>query len=741
MQNRGAGSYDTWPATVAQRTGYRFETLLDGGDGNDYLDGGYGHDVLKGGSGSDYLFGYLGNDTLFGGDGVGIDTLDGGSGDDNLYVQTEGSFAFGNTGRDYIVSGDLGNYLHGGADDDNLYGNGGDDALSGDSGNDLLFGGSGDDWISGGDGNDRIIGGTGVNVLTGGNGSDLFVIDDHVGSMQIINDFKPGEDKLSLEQVATLPSNNSRYSYSQYYYYEALRLIASGSDTIVILPGGGQATVKGVSISQFDASFFVKGYNPNPSRPEFQQGTARPAQPQTTNLSQLASTVTLPGTRLNLIDVTPLTTVQLDPLATAASIPLETIQRDNTLPPIYANSPAPQYEGTIHHFTGTIWGKIPLNILNDAKDPSISQRYYTSTSPEKWTQGSSGNDTILGSETNQLLAGNDGNDSITGSVGADMISGGNGNDFLDGGPGNDTIAGGLGSDRINSGRGADTIVYQSINDSTGLSPSTMDVILAFEKGSDIFDLSALGNQNMSTLGLLPKNWAASVFTFNNIFQSIVGNDSYFGITGTDFKVKIQDQRVTFTSSDFIFSSPNSSLINQSKINQATSGDDNILGDDANNIIAGLDGYDRIEAGLGNDSIDGGNGNDILFGQNGNDSILGGEGNDTLLGGEGDDFLNGGNGDDVLFGGVGADLIQGWGGHDVIVYASLDDSKQSAMDILQTFEPGYEKIDISYMNQTYAFADIYQTQENGNTYFGISNTQFKVELLGQHVLSNSDFIFQ
>jgi serralysin len=76
-----------------------------------------------------------------------------------------------------------------------------------------------------------------------------------------------------------------------------------------------------------------------------------------------------------------------------------------------------------------------------------------------------------------------------------------------------------------------------------------------------------------------------------------------------------------------------------------SGDDSIVGNNANNVLTGNGG---------NDSLYGGNGNDTLNGDAGADTLKGGAGADTLNGGADNDTLKGGGGADALNGGLGSD---------------------------------------------------------------------------------------
>ncbi|MGE5539244.1 MAG: beta strand repeat-containing protein [Gemmatimonas sp.] len=65
-------------------------------------------------------------------------------------------------------------------------------------------------------------------------------------------------------------------------------------------------------------------------------------------------------------------------------------------------------------------------------------------------QGTSGNDTIIGTARN---------DEIKGGGGDDLLLGGAGNDELSGGAGNDTLDGGSGRDELSGGSGNDVLVY------------------------------------------------------------------------------------------------------------------------------------------------------------------------------------------------------------------------------------------------------------------------------------------
>ena len=104
------------------------------------------------------------------------------------------------------------------------------------------------------------------------------------------------------------------------------------------------------------------------------------------------------------------------------------------------------------------------------------------------------------------------------------------------------------------------------------------------------------------------------------------------------------------------------------------GDNQLRGDGGNDLIVGGSGIDTINGGIGDDEIYGDDNNDILRGEAGDDTIFGGDGDDLFFGAEGEDVLtgglgidtiNGGNDDDEIHGDAGNDVLRGDGGNDTI----------------------------------------------------------------------------
>ena len=261
--------------------------LIDGGTGNDKVVGGYGDDVLYGGDGDDYIegdvqdlvgtdapppltdrskfgsdliYGGKGDDRILGNDGddiihggEGQDTISGGQGNDYLYGGDDGDAIWGNEGNDYLFGGDgidilYGNegndHMFGGNDQDYLYGGDGNDKLSGDDQDDILYGEGGDDILEGGSGNDTLIGGDGddimlagigQDILEGGEGSDIYIFNIGDG----VNEIK---ETLSDIRIDNIP-NFVQFNFSSDQINNVSNV--NGEDLLIEFGVNDSVTVKG----------------------------------------------------------------------------------------------------------------------------------------------------------------------------------------------------------------------------------------------------------------------------------------------------------------------------------------------------------------------------------------------------------------------------------------------------------------------------------------------------------------
>ena len=103
--------------------------------------------------------------------------------------------------------------------------------------------------------------------------------------------------------------------------------------------------------------------------------------------------------------------------------------------------------------------------------------------------------------------------------------------------------------------------------------------------------------------------------------------------------------------------------------------------------AGGDTYVSIEGLIGSAH------SDNLRGNGAANTIEGEAGNDTLYGRGGNDVLDGGAGRDKLYGQGGKDLLIGGSGADTFVFQASSDSRRSAVDTIQDFVSGSDRIDL------------------------------------------------
>lgn len=309
--------------------------------------------------------------------------------------------------------------------------------------------------------------------------------------------------------------------------------------------------------------------------------------------------------------------------------------------------------GTLRINNMYVYQQWPTDFLTEIKLDSGGQirlGYDTNTFEGTGTikttlKGTWGDETLYAhAGQNETFYGKGGNDRIVALDGNDTLFGGDGNDLLEGGAGNDTLNGASGDD-----------------------------IFVYTTGIDIFE--GAGNSGVDTVrienvaSLSPSSFVVSGANLN-IFTG-TGTDkitlnSYENFEwlqfGTGTKVSLANL------SSWLYVAGTTPYT-------ATSGDDTVLGDMANN------------------TINGGGSADIVFGAGGTDTLRGDVGNDTLDGGAGNDTLEGGNGNDILYGGGGTDSLYGGAGADTFVFDAA--TAFSAVDTIADYSTAQgDKIDIS-----------------------------------------------
>ncbi len=720
--------------------------MIDGGAGDDEISGGIGNDIILGNEGNDRITGDAGSDTIFG--GAGNDTIDGGDdndfidgGDDNDFIDGGDGIDIisGGQGNDYIVGGNGDDYIDGGLGDDVVVAGSGDDTVIGGMGNDYIKGSDGNDYIDAGYGDDIIEGGKGNNTLAGGAGNDIYVFTNDVDdNNNVINEtlgldsilLKWNDTSFNLSNLQLLKNeNNLEISY------EGRRIITVNNQFLnadlaiekIILPGGLYIALSAVT---YDETTHLGNF----STSNFEN-------------NEINQTIT---TKENFItDNTQTSNIFWNDTFLQK---LSNVAYDEQLGDKNSND---YYNGTgITSFfrnRGKWGGKYSVykldqpgnidgterigsdeNIGNDKLVGSYWDERIDGKSGDDVLVGNSGNDTVIGGAGNDWVFGGDGNDNLDGGTDSDVVFGGDGNDIAAGGSGDDAIIAGDGNDVVSGGQGNDWIDAGAGDDNVNGDEGN-DIVLSGD-GNDTVN----GGQGNDILHGGLGNDAINGGAGDDVIYGDGGNDSLDGGDGNDIiyaggdisslNGNDGDDRIIASSAaevlnggtgiDTISYVNSTAAVNVNLTTNVVSGgfaegdrivnfeniegsnhNDELIGNEKDNLISGNDGDDTIIAGSGNDKITGGTGSDYLDGGDGIDTIsyvdstagvninietntasggfangdrianfeiLGGSNfNDNLTGNQADNFIAGGAGDDIINGGDGNDVINGDDGNDVV----------------------------------------------------------------------------
>jgi Ca2+-binding RTX toxin-like protein len=678
----GAGNDTLWGQGGAD--------VLLGGDGNDELVGeasntpedSHRADYLDGGAGNDRLFGGGGADILFGGDGddemagevaetplsvIGDDYMDGGAGNDNLWGYGGNDTLNGGEGNDYLQgdSSDTPTSSHG---DDYIDGGDGNDTLRGDGGNDSLFGGQGDDVLIGGAGDDYLAGGGGVDYLDGGAGNDTYVFDVDdlnapVPTVSGINDVE-GRNTILLNGViesdVTMSVNASghlvfstaagaAFGVSNGLNSSAF-VFGFAGDTSVdshLFVGRNLATAVNQSSAAINA-YMIAGRNND-------------------SLTATGQNATISGGKGN------------DSL-TGGGASRTTYLLSNGDGTDSINDVGGQFiDGTLQTNTirfSDVFSVNELGLKYDFSQGTLSIRYNGGLDSVRLSNFDA-NNLVDGSRTIDELHLGHGSvltwaefiDQIEVEViGAGAISGTNVGDRIFATAQTTEMRGGSGDDTyvFQAGFGAITIIESD------LSGGAADRVEFENLSSESARFYRYGD--------------SLLIRFTGSGDELVIQD-YF--TTNSIEVVIFGDGATYTSATLPISSAQE---------QATEGDDLILGSNEDDVIDGLGGSDVIRGAGGADTLRASAGGGAIYGDAGNDYIYGGAGIDELFGGDGDDEISGDAGNDTLYGGagndtlvdlIGSNFVFGDGGNDAITVAG--DGNGGDGDDLLTGAHGFDRL--------------------------------------------------
>jgi Ca2+-binding RTX toxin-like protein len=319
--------------------------------------------------------------------------------------------------------------------------------------------------------------------------------------------------------------------------------------------------------------------------------------------------------------------------------------------------------------------------------------------------GTSGNDHLIGTNSDDTMDGGAGNDKMEGLGGNDDMDGGTGNDIIAGGAGNNSEMGGDGDDTfvvvggnntLDGGAGLDTVDYST----EPLSVGHHDTYIGIEhvigsSGEDTINLNVNSNVDSTVEGhdgddvitTGSGNDHLSGGNGDDILRGGTGHNVYDGGGGFDTvdesSLAVADKGTsTFTSiENIVGSSHNDSYTFTGNSNITIDGG---AGDD---VVTGGSASDTLTGGQGNDIQNGGAGNDLLlalgnsqddavndsYDADGKNTMSGGDGNDRIIGAGNNDTMDGGAGSDHLFAGGGNNHLTGGTGSDIFEFLQQEGS--------------------------------------------------------------------
>jgi len=334
---------------------------------------------------------------------------------------------FGLGGNDTISSGIADDIVDGGTGDDTIIDAAGNDTLYGGDGNDRITDTTGSDLIEGGDGDDIITDqGAGNNTLRGGAGSDT------INFSYYSNNTVDGGDGNDVIRISSITNSSDATLRSNILHGGAGndRLQSDASaDTYLFSRGDGQDTINDLDQYSTYRSSKNRYYYYSAGKTDrivFGEGITA----TDVSVSRLGNHIVLSIT---------------DPANPDAS---DSVTIENWADSRYRIE-------QVQFADGTTWDVATVNAL-------VAMQ-----------MGSVGNDSLIGTDSNNILQGLAGIDVLNDITGNNLLDAGNDADTIIAGTVNDMLIGGLGNDTITTGTGYDVIVFNKgdgqdiVNASTG----------------------------------------------------------------------------------------------------------------------------------------------------------------------------------------------------------------------------------------------------------------------------------
>ncbi|KIC35648.1 hypothetical protein RA27_22835, partial [Ruegeria sp. ANG-R] len=477
------------------------------------------------------------------------------------------------------------NVIEGGAGSQMIFGEDGDDVLTGEGGSDFLRGDAGDDTLDGGDGVDRLEGGDGNDLLEGG--ADRDILRGDAGDDTLLGG--SGDDNLGGGAGADHLDGGEGYDQVDYndasggIHIDLGRSLARGADA----EGDTLVSIEAVNGSNFSDVLIGSDGADNIN-------------------GERGDDIILGGAGNDSL------------FGAEGRDQIDGGAGDDIL--------------TGYHGAEVLDGGDGTDLVT-YNHPYLTNGVHASLATGQGYSGAAEGDTYRNVEN---LQGSQRNDILEGDDNANVLSGLGGLDVLKGGGGDDTLVSVYGLDHLEGGAGADRFVLRALREDAyrfNAEDAPEDPVGNIQTRS--FDLRELDAVILDFSSAEGDRIDLSGQTLDEVVLRAAGPDTQ--ITLNDGRTLIiRDVRPeALTPNDFIFPEGVSDLTIGEPIGSEASAR---RGSDADNVIYGTGGGERLE-GLG--------GNDDIIAGAGDDTILGGEGNDWIISGRGADAIDGGAGIDVL----------------------------------------------------------------------------------------------
>jgi len=724
------------------------ELVTKGTDADEQLIGFESDDTLVGKGGNDTLYSYAGNDVLDG--GADNDTLYGGDGDDILSGGSGDDVLYGEYGNNQLRGEDGNDSLYGGYEEDTLDGGAGNDRLEGSNGNDTyVFGrGYGQDVISeydSTDGNrDRILMAADLlpsDITVRRNNYDLELsINESPDQITVSNYFsydyyhvetiefadgtiwdveqikeivtkgtEADEQLIGFESDDTLIGKGGNDTL---YGYAGNDVLDGGADNDTLYGGDGDDILSGGS---GDDALYGE-YGNNQLRGEDGNDSLYGSSEEDT-LDGGTGNDHLEGSYGNdtyvfgrgygqdVIYDYDYTAGNIDKIAMAADLlPSDiTIRRNNNNLELSINDTTDQI--TISDYFSYDYYKVESI---EFADGTVWDVGYISDKVEEATRPG---DLLEGSEGDETLVGHDSNDTIYGYAGSDLLEGGLGNDALYGGDGNDTLTGGVGDDGLYGEQGDDTLEGGKGNDWLEGSYGNDTYVFGRGYGRDVIIEYDYTPGNLDRIVMVSDLLPSDITVRRN------NNDLELSIKGTEDKITVNNyflyDEYKVENVEFADGTVWDIAFIQDAVTKSTQADDILQGYETDDLISGEGGNDTIYGNAGSDLLDGGPGHDQIFG---------GDGTDILTGGVGDDSLYGEQGEDTLNGGAGSDWLEGSYGNDTYVFG-----RGYGQDFISDYDYTDGNLDRILMVSDLLPSDITVRRNNNNLELSINDTTDQITI--------------